>query len=121
MARQTLISAFKNAWWGIVQASKERNFRIEMGFGVAAVILGVAFSIDLTQWAVIALCIGVVLCGECVNTSIEAVVDLASPEYHDLARRAKDCAAGGVLIASIATLCVAAFVFLPKILGLFFG
>ena len=78
--------------------------------------MGLFFSIDLTQWAVIAVCVGLVLSGECVNTSLEAVVDLASPEYHELAKRAKDCAAGGVLISSFASLFVAAFIFLPKII-----
>ena len=121
MGKQSLVSAFKNAGWGITTAAKERNFKIELGFGVAAIILGVAFSIDFTQWAVIALCIGVVLGGECVNTALEAVVDLASPDYHELARVAKDCAAGAVLVNSLAALFVAAFIFLPKILGLFFN
>ncbi len=117
MSQQPLGEAFKHAADGIIYPLlHERNFKIEVGFGIAAVILGLFFSIDLTQWAVIAVCVGLVLSGECVNTSLEAVVDLASPEYHELAKRAKDCAAGGVLISSFASLFVAAFIFLPKII-----
>lgn len=116
---QSLGSAFKCAFEGIACASRQRNFKIQMGFAVAAVVLGVAFGIDLTQWAIIAVCIGVVLAGECLNTALEAAVDLASPEYHELAKRAKDCAAGAVLVVSIASLFVAAFIFLPPIIGLF--
>ena len=113
---QSLGSAFKNAWAGIAQAARGRNFKIELGFGVVAVVLGVALRIDFAEWAVVCLCIGVVLGGECANTALEALVDLVSPEYHDLARIAKDCAAGAVFITSIASLFVAAFVYLPKML-----
>ena len=117
--RQPFFSSFKCAAQGIAHAFVEgRNFKVQLCFGIAAVVLGIAFSIDATQWAVIAVCIGVVLGGECFNTAMEAVVDLASPDYHELAKHAKDCAAGGVLVCSIASLFVAAFVFLPKIVAL---
>lgn len=115
---QSLSSAFKNAGAGIVHAAVTgRNFKIELGFAMAAVVLGVALGISAAEWAVVCVCIGVVLSGECANTAMEALVDLASPDYSDLARVAKDCAAGAVLITSIASLFVAAFVYLPKILA----
>ena len=114
--RHTFLYSFKYAFDGIVHAFREGfNFKVQFAFGVLAVILGIALGIDFTQWAVIVVCIGVVLGGECVNTAIEAVVDLASPEYHDLAKIAKDCAAGGVLVCSIASAIVALLIFLPKI------
>lgn len=113
---QSFIHSFKCAFEGIAHAFVEgRNIKVQLCIGILAVILGIVFEIDLTQWAVITVCIGVVLGGECVNTSIEAVVDLVSPEYHILAKRAKDCAAGAVLVCSIASVFVAAFIFLPKI------
>jgi len=56
---------------------------------------------------------------ECVNTALEAAIDLASPEFHPLAGHAKDCAAGGVLVASVVALIVAAIVFIPKFFALF--
>jgi diacylglycerol kinase (ATP) len=56
-----------------------------------------------------------VLALEGVNTAIEAVVDLASPQYHDLARRAKDVAAGAVLIAALGALIIAALIVLPRL------
>lgn len=118
MPRQTLIQAFGNAANGIRCAARERNFKIELGFGIAAVILGIGLRISAAEWAVIAVCIGSVLGGECLNTALEALVDLASPDYHELAKIAKDCAAGAVFICSIASLFVAAFIFLPKMLAL---
>ena len=117
---QSLPNSFKCAAAGIVHACRtQRNFKIELGFAVAAVVLGIAFSIEAAKWAAIAVCIGAVLAGECVNTAIESVVDLVSPEYHELAKHAKDCAAGAVLLMSFASVAVAAFIFLPSILGLF--
>ena len=114
--RQPFLHSFKCAFEGIAHAFREgRNFKVQACVGVVAVVLGIALSIDLTQWAIIAVCIGVVLGGECVNTSIEAVVDLVSPEYHILAKHAKDCAAGAVLVCSIASVVVAACIFLPRI------
>ena len=116
MSRAKFIQSFGFAVTGIAQAFREgRNFKVQLCFAVLAVVLGIALQIDPTEWAAVAICIGVVLGGECVNTSIEAIVDLASPDYHELAKRAKDCAAGGVLVCSIASVAVAAFVFLPRI------
>ena len=56
---------------------------------------------------------------ETLNTAIEAVVDLASPGYHELARKAKDCAAGAALAGAIASLVVGIIVFAPRLLALF--
>ena len=55
--------------------------------------------------------IGVVGATECLNTAIESIVDLVSPEYSELARRAKDCAAAGVLVVSGMSLVVALHVY----------
>ena len=54
---------------------------------------------------------------ETVNTAIEAVVDLASPGYHELARRAKDCAAGAALAGALASFVVGCIVFIPPIMA----
>lgn len=116
------IKSFGYAFQGIAAAFRVGlNFKVQLGFAVLAIILGVAFRIETTEWAVIAVCIGVVLGGECINTAIEALVDLVTPEYHELAKRAKDCAAGGVLLFAFASAAVALFIFLPRIIALFFG
>ena len=120
MSRAPFVKSFGHAFSGIAQAFREgRNFKVQLGFAALAVALGIALRIDPVEWCAIAICIGVVLGGECANTAIEAVVDLASPDYHELAKRAKDCAAGAVLICSIASVAVAAFIFLPRVFHLF--
>ena len=122
MTRAKFIKSFGYAFEGIAESFRVgRNFKVQLCVAVLAVVLGIAFAISPVEWAAIAICIGVVLGGECVNTAIEAIVDLASPDYHELAKRAKDCAAGGVLICSFASVAVAAFVFLPRIAAFIMG
>ena len=119
MTRAKFVKSFGYAFEGIAESFRVgRNFKVQLGFAVLAVILGVVLRIEPVEWAAVVICIGVVLGGECVNTAVEAIVDLASPDYHELAKRAKDCAAGGVLICSFASVAVAAFVFLPKIISM---
>ena len=116
--RQPFVHSFKCAFAGIGHAFAEgRNFKVQFAVGLLAVVLGIVFSISPLEWALIVVCIGAVLGGECVNTAIEAVVDLVSPGYNELAKHAKDCAAGAVLVSSMASVVVAACIFLPKVLA----
>lgn len=117
MAKTSLPQSFACAFRGIADALKGgRNLKIQLGFAVAAAVLGIVLEISATQWAVSFACMGAVIGGECLNTAIESVVDLVSPEYHDLARKAKDCAAGGVLVMSAASVLVAIAIYLPPII-----
>ena len=119
MSRAPFLKSFGYAFSGIAQAFREgRNFKVQVCFAIAAIVLGLVFAISPAEWAAIFICIGVVLGGECFNTAIEALVDLVSPGYDERAKTAKDCAAGAVLVCSIASLFVAAFVFLPRIFQL---
>ena len=77
--------------------------------------LGAYCSLDSTQWALIALAVGLVWTAEAINTAIEFTVDLASPQHHKLAGRAKDVAAASVLIAAATSVVVGALVFVPKL------
>lgn len=92
------------------------NFKVQTAFALLAIALGFAFSISLTEWIAIVLCIVLVLGAECLNTALESVVDLASSDQHVLARRAKDCAAGAVLICALGSLIIAFIIFLPKLI-----
>ncbi|MEM9977687.1 MAG: diacylglycerol kinase family protein [Cyanobacteria bacterium P01_D01_bin.2] len=116
-----LLSSFRYAWAGIVYAIRtQRNFRIHVAVGVIAFVLGVLLHIGPLEAAVIAITISGVLVIELMNTALESVVDLTVGQtYHDLAKIAKDCAAGAVLISAIAALLVAAFIYLPPLLVLF--
>ncbi len=114
----SLLQAFKCAFEGIFATAKERNFKIELCFMTLAIVLGLVFSISFLEWLCVIICFGLVLGGEVINSAIEAVVDLTSPEYHELAKKAKDCAAGGVLLFSIASFVIGCLIFIPRILSL---
>ncbi|RDB62334.1 diacylglycerol kinase [Gordonibacter sp. 28C] len=121
-SRFPLVCAFRCAWDGIAYAVRtQRNMKIHLVIAVLAVALGFAFGIDTASWAAVILCIAAVFAAECVNTAVESVVDLVSPEYHELARRAKDCAAGAVLIFAAVAVVVACVVFIPPAWALVFG
>lgn len=87
----------------------------------AAVVVAGAFwlRVSAAEWAIL----GVVICGvlalEAVNTAVEAIVDLASPRYHSLARVAKDAAAGALVFAVLGSLWAALAIFGPRLLALF--
>lgn len=114
----SLVQAFSCAGRGVRFAFAERNMRIDACFAVLAIILGLVFQISLTSWCAVVLCIALVMSLETLNTALEALVDLVSPEFNELAGKAKDCAAGAALIAACASVVVACFVFLPPFLNI---
>ncbi|MBX0291781.1 diacylglycerol kinase family protein [Hymenobacter sp. HSC-4F20] len=85
---------------------------------VVVIGLGLYFGLERWEWVAVALAVGAVWCAELVNTAIEAVVNLVSPEYHPLAGRAKDVAAGAVLVMAIAALVVGLLIFGPRVWAL---
>jgi diacylglycerol kinase (ATP) len=112
-----LLLSFKYAGQGVVYAFRtQRNFRIHLLIGAIALGLGIYLQISAIAYAVISLTICLVLVLELLNTALEAVVDLTvGREFHQLAKIAKDCAAGAVLIAAITALVVAGVLLIPRI------
>lgn len=95
----------------------ERNIKVMLCGGAFAVVMGLVLQIDLVSWAIIFLCCGAVISAELVNTAIETVVDLVSPEFHPLAGRAKDIAAAAVWVLSLMVALVGLVVFANAILA----
>ncbi|MEW4488556.1 diacylglycerol kinase family protein [Thalassoglobus sp. JC818] len=92
-------------------AATERNFRIQLAVAVAVIVAGMVLGLTTLEWIVISICIGGVLSAELINTAIESVVDLLQPDIDERARRAKDFAAGSVLVASIVAAIVGLLIF----------
>ena len=115
-----LLTSFRYAWAGIVYAVRtQRNFRIHLAIGLVALSLGIVLHIQPIEAAVVAITVSAVLVMELMNTALESVVDLTVGQtYHELAKIAKDCAAGTVFISAMAALLVAAFIYLPPLLVL---
>ena len=116
MEKGMSMKSFAYALIGIGSAVKsERNMRIHLVAAIAAVLLGAWLGLDGREWAAIVICCALVMSLECLNTAVEAVVDLASPDIHPLAKKAKDCAAGAVLLAAIGAAIVGCIIFVPKL------
>lgn len=101
---------------GILQ--QERNFKIQLVIGIFAVILGFVLNLSLAEWLDLVIVISLVLVFELINTAIEEIVDLISPQLQDKAKIAKDVAAGTVLVAALGSVVVGALLFIPKIVSL---
>ena len=113
----TFVRSFGYALEGFVTAvTTERNIKVQLCVGAAAVVAGVVLRIDALSWVLVVLCIGLVIFAELVNTAIEAIVDLATQELHPLAKRAKDIAAASVFTLSITSAIVGAIVFIRAFL-----
>ena len=90
---------------GILWAVKtQRHMLFHLVAAILVLVGALVLRLSLYEFALLALAITLVLFAELVNTAIEVTVDLVSPESHPLARRAKDVAAGAVLLASVGAL-----------------
>ncbi len=119
---RTRAGSFVYAWRGIqALVVHEHNARIHLAIAAAVIALGLWLDVSRLEWAVLALAIGSVLCAEALNAAIEALADAVHAEPHPLIERAKDMAAGGVLIiaatAAVAGLCVLAPSLWQKVFG----
>lgn len=84
----------------------ENNAKIHLLAAFVVIITGFLIHFSEAEWLVVIIVMGGVLAMEAVNTALETLVDLVSPEFHPLAKKVKDVAAGAVLIFVIAALAV---------------
>jgi diacylglycerol kinase len=112
----SLLRSFGYAFAGVGHLLRsQRNARIHAGITLLVIAAGAWLRLPALQWALLALAMGLVWAAETVNTAMEALVDLSSPQAHPLARSVKDLAAGAVLFAAIAAAAVGALVFVPPL------
>lgn len=91
------------------------NAWIEVTAIVAVTAAGWWFAVARWEWVALLLLFSLILALEAVNTAVEAAIDLVSPEYHPLAKIAKDAAAGALVFAVVGSVLVAAIIFWPKL------
>ena len=105
------LASFRYAFNGIrLLIQKEHNAWIH-----CVVIAGFFFGLSQTEWIAVIIVIGAVLSAEAINSSIESLADLVSPEYNEAIKKTKDLAAGAVLIMAIAAAIVGSIIFFPKL------
>lgn len=100
LSRIAAIGHALRGWMYVLKT--QHNAWVHSLAAVMVIILGFWLQIPARDWAVLVLTIAMVFTAEFINTSIEAVVDLASPQKHPLAKVGKDVGAGAVLIAALA-------------------
>jgi diacylglycerol kinase (ATP) len=116
-----LLKSFKYAFSGISYVLKtSRNFKIQLIFAVTSLMIGFLLQISQSNYVILIATIMSVLILEILNTSIESIVDLVvKKEFSSLAKISKDTSAGAVLLASINSVIIALYIFVPKIKLLF--
>ncbi len=113
------LNSFRYAFAGIADMVRtQANVKIHLFATVLVIIAGCYFDLNRTEWCLVTLAFSSVLAAEAFNTALEYLTDLVSPGHHPLAGKAKDVAAGAVLLAAIGAAVVGLLVFLPKIMAL---
>jgi diacylglycerol kinase (ATP) len=102
---RTMVASQHNAW-------------IHAAATVIVVAAGLLVGLSAAEWAWIVLAIGSVWTAEALNTAFEFLTDVASPDFHPLAEKAKDVAAGAVLLSAIGAVIIGGLVFWPRVVGL---
>ncbi len=112
---KSLLKSFKFAFKGISYCiHNERNMRIHISAAIVVSIFAFFYGVTRLQMCVLAICICGVISAEMINTALETLTNLESPSYNNLARIAKDVAAGAVLFWAMVSLIVGAGIFFQK-------
>lgn len=110
------LRSFRYAFNGIrLLVRHEHNAWIHCFAAVCAVTAGWLTGLSAAEWIAVTFAIGLVLAAEAVNSAIEALADVVSPEYNEGIKRAKDLAAGAVLLLAVAAAVTGLIIFIPKL------
>jgi len=110
------ITSFGYAFSGLKTALKdEPNIRIHLLISLLTVVLALFLGFSPVEWIILAFTISFVLILELINTTLETLINIVSPEIKEEAKVAKDVSAAAVLIGALLSVVVAGFLFLPKV------
>jgi diacylglycerol kinase len=108
--------AFQHAfrgWWYVIRT--QRNAWLHAVVTTLVVLVGFWLRLPMRDWAVLLLTIAMVWTAEFINTALEAVVDLASPQHHPLAKVGKDVGAAAVLITALTSILIGLLILGPPL------
>lgn len=114
------IDSFRYALRGLADLFRSQpNARIHLV--VALIVLGIGGGLHVSrlEWLALVICMALVMALEAVNTALEHLTDLVSPDFHPLAGKVKDVAAAAVLIGAFGAVVVGLIVFIPRLALLF--
>ncbi|MFO0948575.1 MAG: diacylglycerol kinase family protein [Planctomycetota bacterium] len=110
------VRGFYFAFAGVGHVWREQlNIKVHFGATILVIALGLFLSVDRRDWIALVICIGMVWTAEALNTALELIADVASPEFHPLVGKAKDIGAGAVLLSAITAAVVALLVYVPHL------
>lgn len=108
--------SFKYAFNGLkLFFINEHNGRIHLFAAIVAIALSFCLRLSAYEWIAVLLVIAMVIIAEIINSAIEKLADVVSPEYHPKIKTVKDLAAAGVLVAAFLAVAVGLIIFLPKL------
>lgn len=120
MRSRSLADSFSYALRGLVYAlTSQRNMKIHLAAAIFVILAGFCFKVSAGEWALLVLAIALVTTAEIINTAIECAVDLVTREKQPLAAKAKDTAAGAVLLAAACAVVIGLIVFVPRLIRFF--
>lgn len=118
MPVRKMIDSFNYALDGVIFALRtQRNMRIHLLISILLILLGVNFALSRTDIMALTFCVTLVFVTEMINTAIESAIDLFTREYHELAKIAKNVAAGAVLISAVNATLIGYLVFVDKLMA----
>ena len=100
-----------------VMLRSQHNAWIHAAATVAVCVIGFVVGLSTSEWCLIVLAIVAVWTSEALNTALEFLADIASPAFHPMAGKAKDVAAGAVLISALGSLAIGIMILGPKVLA----
>jgi len=114
-------NSFQNSLAGFIYSFRyEQNMIVIVFSALLVIVAGFLFHISFYEWLFCIIIIGMIAATELMNTAIEAVVDLASPKRHPIAKIAKDTASAAVFVYVLVAIIGGMIIFVPKILEVFF-
>lgn len=115
------LKSFEYAYQGLKTLFREEhNARIHLAVSLVVITLGFALEISLMEWICILLIIGLVFACEILNSAIENICDLVSPQRNDYVKKAKDLGAAATIVSAGIAVVIGFLIFAPKIWELFF-
>lgn len=117
---RAFFKSFLYAFAGIYDFFRNhRNGQFHLAAAIVVTAMGIFFHITPYEWVAVLLCIMVVTALEAMNSAVEYLTDLVSPDYHPLAGKVKDMAAGAVLMAAVGAAVVGVIIFGPYLTNYF--
>lgn len=115
LKNKNFIDAWKKAitgiWYGI---KTQRNIKVQIVVSILVIIAGIILKLNYIEFIFIVIAIMMVIITEMINTAIEVTVNLITDKYHELAKIAKDVAAGAVVLAAINAIIIASLILINK-------